>query len=423
MIAETILQLQSEKCAELLCRLYGKRNLENQTKRYIAALNAFKAQYGDGEVQLYSAPGRTEVGGNHTDHQNGKVLAAAVNLDAIAVVLPKPGTTIRLFSEGYGEVQADISDLAANTEEYGTTKALIRGVAAAMHKRGYAIGAFDAYVTSDVLSGSGLSSSAAFEVLLGNIFSGLYNQGAVDAITLAQIGQEAENIHFGKPCGLLDQMASSVGSLVYVDFGNPQKPDVQPVSLDLQTYGYALCVVDTKGSHADLTDEYAAIPGEMRSVAAALGKTVLSEVDKQTFYQNIPALREKLGDRPVLRAMHLYAENERADAQRLALEQKDFSGFLKLVKASGASSFQYLQNVYTSKNVQSQGISVALALSDELLQGQGVSRVQGGGFAGTIQAYVPEMLVESYRSGIEAVFGQGACHILSIRPLGGLRIL
>lgn len=423
MITETILQLQSEKCAETLCRLYGKKNLESQTKRYIDALYAFKAQYGDGEVQIYSAPGRTEVGGNHTDHQNGKVLAAAVNLDAIAVVLPKPGTEIRLFSQGYGEVVADISDLAANAAEYGTTKALIRGVAAAMQKRGYAIGAFDAYVTSDVLSGSGLSSSAAFEVLLGNVFSGLYNQGAVDAITLAQIGQEAENIHFGKPCGLLDQMAASVGSLVYVDFSNPQKPDVQPVSLDLQTYGYALCVVDTKGSHADLTDEYAAIPNEMRSIAAAFGKTVLSEVDKKSFYKNIPALREKLGDRPVLRAMHLYAENERADAQKLALEQKAFDEFLKLVKASGASSFQYLQNVYTSKNVQSQGISVALALSDELLQGRGVSRVQGGGFAGTIQAYVPEDMVEAYRTGVEAVFGEGTCHILSIRPLGGLRIL
>ncbi len=423
MIAETILQLQSEKCAELLCRLYGKKNLETQTKRYIDALNAFKAQYGDGQVQIYSAPGRTEVGGNHTDHQNGKVLAAAVNLDAVAVVRPKAGTEIRLFSQGYGEVVADISDLAANATEYGTTKALIRGVAAAMEKRGYAIGAFDAYVTSDVLSGSGLSSSAAFEVLLGNIFSGLYNQGTVDAITLAQIGQEAENIHFGKPCGLLDQMASSVGSLVYVDFCDPKNPEVQLVNMDLQDYGYVLCVVDTKGSHADLTDEYAAIPSEMRSVAATFGKTVLSEVDKQAFYKNIPALREKLGDRPVLRAMHLYAENERADAQKLALEQKSFGEFLKLVKASGASSFQYLQNVYTSKNVQSQSISLALALSDDILGSRGVSRVQGGGFAGTIQAYVPEDMVEIYRSGVETVFGEGACHILSIRPTGGIRIL
>lgn len=423
MIAETILRLKAEKCQETLCRLYGKKNLENQTARYINALNAFNARYGDGDVQIYSAPGRTEVGGNHTDHQNGKVLAASVNLDAVAVVLPKPGTEIRLFSEGYGEVVADIASLEANAAEYGTTKALIRGVAAAMQKRGYAIGAFDAYVTSDVLSGSGLSSSAAFEVLLGNIFSGLYNQSAVDAITLAQIGQEAENIHFGKPCGLLDQMASSVGSLVYVDFGDPKNPEVQPVNMNLQDYGYVLCVVDTKGSHADLTDDYAAIPAEMRSVAAAFGKAILSEVDKQTFYQNIPELRKKLGDRPVLRAMHWYAENGRVLAQKKALEDGNFPEFLKEVKASGASSFQYLQNVYTPRNVESQSISVALALSDDLLLGRGVSRVQGGGFAGTIQAYVPEELVESYRDGVEAVFGKGACYVLSIRPVGGLRIL
>ena len=423
MIAETILQLQSEICRETLCRLYGKKNLENQTKRYINALNAFNAHYGDGEVQIYSAPGRTEVGGNHTDHQNGKVLAASVNLDAVAVVLPKPGTEIRLFSEGYGEVVADISNLDASREEYGTTKALIRGVASAMQKRGYAIGAFDAYVTSDVLSGSRLSSSAAFEVLLGNIFSGLYNESKVDAITLAQIGQEAENIHFGKPCGLLDQMAASVGSLVYVDFFNPKNPEVQPVKMDLQDYGYALCVVDTKGSHADLTDDYAAIPKEMRAVAAAFGKTILSEVDKKAFYHNIPELREKLGDRAVLRAMHWYAETARVPAQKKALEDGNFAEFLRLVKASGASSYQYLQNVYTPRNVESQSISVALALSEDILGSRGVSRVQGGGFAGTIQAYVPEDMVDVYRSGMEAVFGEGACYILSIRPVGGIRIL
>ena len=408
---------------QTLCRLYGEKEVLAQQERYAKAVEEFQKLYGNGEYQIYSAPGRTEVGGNHTDHQNGKVLAAAVNLDAVAVVLPKAGTEIRLFSEGYGETAVDISDLDVKPEEQGTTKALIRGVACAMKKRGFAIGAFDAYVTSNVLSGSGLSSSAAFEVLLGNIFSGIYNDGKVDAVTIAQIGKEAENIHFGKPCGLLDQMASSVGSLVYVDFGDPEKPAVEPVKLDLQAYGYALCVVDTKGSHADLTDDYAAIPQEMRAVAAEFGKTILSELDKEVFYQNISALREKLGDRPVLRAMHWYAETQRAEDQKNALVRKDFTEFLRLVKASGASSYQYLQNVYTSRDIDHQNISIALALSDDILQGQGVSRVQGGGFAGTIQAYVPLDFVDTYRTRVEAVFGEGTCHVLSIRPAGGLRIL
>ncbi len=407
----------------ILAHLYGEQAVATQKVRYEKAVAACQKIYGNGEYQIYSAPGRTEVGGNHTDHQNGKVVAAAVNLDAIAVVLPKAQMQVRLFSEGYGETVVDLMDLNADAAEYGTTKALIRGVACGMQKRGFSIGGFDAYVTSNVLSGSGLSSSAAFEVLLGNIFSGMYNDGKVDAITIAQIGKEAENIHFGKPCGLLDQMASSVGSLVYVDFGDPEKPVVEPVELDLNTYGYALCVVDTKGSHADLTDDYAAIPGEMRAVAAFFGKTVLSQLKPKTFYENIPALREKLGDRPVLRAMHYYAETERAEQQKNALMQKDFCTFLDLVKASGASSYQYLQNVYTCRDVEHQNISIALALSEDILQGQGVSRVQGGGFAGTIQAYVPLEMVETYRSRMEAVFGDGACYILSIRPTGGLRIL
>ena len=423
MIAEVMNRLESGQYQEILEKLYGQERTAAQTQRYINAIRGFEAQYGDGEIQIYSAPGRTEVGGNHTDHQNGKVLAAAVNLDAIAVVIPREGNQIRLLSQGYGEVIADISDLEVHPEELGTTKALIRGVACAMKKRGYQIGGFDAYVTSDVLSGSGLSSSAAFEVLLGNIFSGVYNQGQLDAITIAQIGKDAENIHFGKPCGLLDQMASSVGSLVYVDFADPGKPEVQPVEVNLQAYGYALCVVDTKGSHADLTEDYVAITQEMRSVAEYFQKPCLAQLDKDVFYGKIPEAREKLGDRAVLRAMHWYAENQRVLAQKKALEEKNFPEFLTQVKASGASSFQYLQNVYTPHNVQSQSISLALALSDDILQGAGVSRVQGGGFAGTIQAYVPEAMVETYRSRIEAVFGEGACHVLSIRPVGGIRIL
>lgn len=409
-----------ESLAELYC---GTEFVDIQKKRYAAALDAFEGLYGDKEVEIYSAPGRTEVGGNHTDHQNGRVLTASINLDAIAIVAKRDDNIIRITSEGYGEIIVDISDIEIIENEIGTTAALVRGTAAAMKKRGYSIGGFDAYVTSDVLSGSGLSSSAAYEVLMGNILSGIYNAGKISPVELAQIGREAENKYFGKPCGLLDQMACSVGGLINIDFADGTNPRVKKVGVDFNKHNHSLCIVDTKGSHADLTDEYAAVPIEMKKVAAFFGKNYLSEVDKADFYKNIVEIRKATGDRAVLRAMHWYAENIRVDRQVEALEKGDFDEFKALIKASGDSSYKYLQNVYAVKNINEQNVSLGLALSDEILNGKGVSRVHGGGFAGTIQAFVPNTLVDEYKRKIEAVFGEGACYVLKIRPVGGVKIL
>ncbi len=424
MIPETKQKFQDGQYDEILAKIYcGKQFVPKQTQRYIKALETFADLYGDAEIEIYSAPGRTEIGGNHTDHQNGRVLAASINLDAIAVVSGRNDNIIRITSEGYGETTVDLSQLEAEESEQGTTKAIIRGTAAAFYKRGYQIGGFDGYMTSDVLSGSGLSSSAACEVLIANILSGMYNGNQIDKVTLAQIGQEAENIHFGKPCGLLDQMASSFGGLVNIDFKNKACPVVKEVDVDFNQFSHALCIVDTKGSHADLTDEYAAVPQEMKKVAAFFGKAYLSEVEKAAFYQHINEIRAAAGDRAVLRAMHWYAENERVDGQVAALENRDFDAFKELIRKSGASSFQYLQNVYATKCVEQQSVSVALALSDEILAGRGVSRVHGGGFAGTIQAFVPIEVVTEYKEHMEQVFGEGACYVLSVRPVGGIKIL
>ena len=424
MILETKQKFLNGRYNEILAKIYcGNQFVPQQTQRYIKALEAFADLYQDAEIEIYSAPGRTEIGGNHTDHQNGRVLAASINLDAIAVVSKRSDQIIRITSEGYGETTVDLSELEAVESEKGTTKALIRGTAAAFYKRGYRIGGFDGYITSNVLSGSGLSSSAAYEVLVGNILSGMYNENKIDKVTLAQIGQEAENIHFGKPCGLLDQMASSFGGLVNIDFKNQACPAVKEVDVDFNQFNHSLCIVDTKGSHADLTDEYAAVPQEMKKVAAFFGKTYLSEVEKAEFYQHISEIRGAAGDRAVLRAMHWYAENERVDGQVAALEKQDFDAFKRLIKESGNSSFQYLQNVYATKCVEKQSVSVALALSDEVLRSSGVSRVHGGGFAGTIQAFVPNELVQEYKDRMEQVFGEGACYVLSVRPVGGIKIV
>lgn len=424
MIHETKEQFLSGQYNEILAKLYcGEQFVPTQIRRYIKAMDTFADLYGEAEIEIYSAPGRTEIGGNHTDHQNGRVLAASINLDAIAIVSRRNDRIIRITSEGYGETTVDLSELEVVESEQGTTKALIRGIAAAFCKRGYHIGGFDGYITSDVLSGSGLSSSAAYEVLIGNILSGMYNENKIDNVILAQIGQEAENIHFGKPCGLLDQMASSVGGLVNVDFKNKACPVVKEVNVDFNQFHHALCIVDTKGSHADLTDEYAAVPQEMKKVAAFFGKAYLSEVEKAAFYQRISEIRSAAGDRAVLRAMHWYAENERVDGQVAALENQDFDAFKSLIKESGTSSFQYLQNVYATKCVENQSVSVALALSDEILDSRGVSRVHGGGFAGTIQAFVPNAFVHEYKERMEQVFGEGTCYVLSVRPVGGMKIL
>ena len=399
-----------------------EEGLKQQRERYVNAIEKFESLYGMKEVEIYSAPGRTEIGGNHTDHQNGKVLAASINLDAIAIVAKTEKSIISIKSEGYQPFTVDVSDLAPCQDEAGKTQAIVRGVANGVVKRGYCVGGFEAYITSDVLSGSGLSSSAAYEVLIGTIFSGLYNENKLDAVTIAQIGQEAERNYFGKPCGLMDQMACSVGGAVYIDFADENKPVVKKINVDFNAFGYCLCIVDTKGSHANLTDEYAAVPAEMKKVAAYFGKELLCQVPRTDFYLNIAKIREMTGDRAVLRALHWYEENIRVEEQKEALEKKDFDAFKKAVKESGNSSFKYLQNVYSQKNVNEQNLSLALGISDSVLKDKGVSRVHGGGFAGTIQTFVPKDMVSMYKNIMERTFGQDCCYILNIRPEGGVKI-
>ena len=393
-----------------------------QQERYAKALLKFKELYGEQPVEIYSAPGRSEVGGNHTDHQYGMVLATSVNLDAIAVVAKREDKMIRMTSEGYKPMEIDLSSLSVAEKEIGTSHALIKGVAAGLMKEGYQAGGFDAYVTSNVLNGAGLSSSAAFEVLVGTILSGLYNDMKVSPVLIAQIGQYAENVYFGKPCGLMDQMACSVGGLINIDFKDPKTPVVKQVKVDFEKYGYSLCIVDTKGSHADLTDEYAAIPTEMKKVASCFGKEVLREVDEDAFYKLLPGIRELHGDRGVLRAIHLFEENKRVEAQVKALEAGDFDAFKKLIQASGNSSYKFLQNIYANKDWNNQSVSIGLAVSEVVLGDKGVCRVHGGGFAGTIQAFVPNEMVSEYKEAIEHVFGEGSCYTLKVRKYGGMKV-
>jgi galactokinase len=417
-------EFTEEKYQDLLRDIYIDESvLEYQKERYICALERFEELFGDGEVEIYSAPGRSEVGGNHTDHQHGKVLAASINLDAIAVVSRTEDGVITLKSEGYDQIQIAVADLELKKEEEETSIALVKGIASRLKEAGYSIGGFQAYVTSDVLSGSGMSSSAAYEVLIGTIFSGLYNDGALNPVLLAQVGQYAENVYFGKPSGLLDQMTCAVGGLINVDFADPKEPVIRKVEVDFATYQHSLCIVDTKGSHADLTDDYAAVPAEMKQVAAYFGKEVLREVDESDFYRELPKIREKVGDRSVLRAIHLFEENKRVDREVEALERGDFAAFKQWVAASGNSSFKYLQNVYSSHKLQEQSVSIGLAVSEVVLGDKGVCRVHGGGFAGTIQAFVPDDMVETYRKAMEGVFGEGACHILKVRNYGGMKVL
>lgn len=397
--------------------------ISGQKERYRKAIEEFEKLFGAGEAEIYSAPGRSEVAGNHTDHQHGEVLAASVNLDAIAVVRKTADNRIRLLSQGYPMLTVELTDLAVKREEEGTSWALIRGMAYGLKKNGHAIGGFEAYVTSDVLGGAGLSSSAAFEVLVGTILSGLYNGMEISPVEIAQVAQFSENVYFGKPCGLMDQMASSVGGLIHIDFKDTEHPVVEQVDVDFAAYDHSLCITDTKGSHADLTDEYAAVPAEMKQVAGYFGKKVLREVDEKEFYAKIPELRERFGDRPVLRAIHFLAENKRVEQQVAALKAGEFDTFLKLIQASGDSSFKYLQNVYTSKDVLNQAVSIGLAVSQNILGAHGVSRVHGGGFAGTIQAFVKNDYVETYRAALDGVFGEGSCHVLKVRPVGGVKVI
>ena len=378
----------------------------------------FENAFHTAPTHVFSAPGRTELGGNHTDHQHGRVLAAAVELDTRAAVALNGTSRIRVLSEGYPVCEVDLRDLAVRPEERNTTAALIRGVAAGFAGRGCSLAGFDACVTSTVLPGSGLSSSAAFEVLLGTAINHLFSCGA-DAVEIAKIAQYAENVYFGKPCGLMDQMASSVGGCVAIDFADPAAPVVTPVDFDFSACGHRLCIIDSGASHADLTDEYAAVPGELAAVSGFFGKAVLRDVPEDAFYAALPELRRTAGDRAVLRAIHVYDENRRVEAQVAALQRGDFSAFLHYVNLSGHSSQELLQNVIPTGATAHQEVALALALARHLLGGRGACRVHGGGFAGTIQAFVPDDLLEGFRAGMEAVLGQGACHVLAIRKAGG----
>ena len=387
------------------------------------ALDAgFAAAFGGVPARYFSAPGRTEIGGNHTDHQRGRVLAAAVNLDTVAAVRENGTDTIRILSAGYPRCEIDVKELTPRADEINTTPALIRGVAARFTQLGCQVKGFDAYCESTVLPGSGLSSSAAYEVLIGTIINHLFFGGKVSQAEVAQIGQYAENVFFGKPCGLMDQTASAVGNLVTIDFYDKENPVIEPVDFDFASCGHALCIIDSGADHADLTDEYAAIPGEIKAVAACLGEEVLSRIHEADFYAHIPTLRQTCGDRAVIRCIHFYQENARVPQQVEALRQGDFNRFLELVKQSGYSSYMYLQNVIPAGYKAHQEVAMALALCEHFLQGRGAYRVHGGGFAGTVQAFVPFDILDAFVAGMDGVLGEGACHVLSIRPQGGVEM-
>lgn len=401
----------------------GEDVLDRQRDRYRKAVAKYEELFGAGDVEIYSAPGRTEICGNHTDHQHGTVLAASIDLDAIAVVGAADGDTVEFVSEGYDPIRFDSKDLAVTEDAKGTTAALLKGVIKGMQDRGYRTGAFRAYVTSEVLSGSGLSSSAALESIIGTILSGLYNDMTVPPVDIAIIGQYAENVYFGKPSGLMDQIACSVGDFVHIDFADPAKPVVTKINCDITAEGYRLCIVDTKGSHANLTDDYAAIPAEMKEAAAFFGKEYLHEVTLDEFLSALPKLYGKIGDRCVLRAFHYLTEVERVSRASAALQEKRFADFLEVIRESGNSSYKYLQNVYSSKYEQTQPVPTTLMLSEHYLKDNGVCRVHGGGFAGTIQAFVKQEAVTGYKSFIENILGEGTCHVLSVRKQGGIKVL
>ncbi len=383
----------------------------------------FEATFSCSPQRFFSAPGRTEIGGNHTDHQRGRVLAAAVNLHMLSAVRENGTDVIRIQSEGYPMCQVSLQELEPKAEEINTTPALVRGIAARFCQLGCPVRGFDAYMTSSVLPGSGLSSSAAFEVLIGTIINHMFFDGKATQPEIAIIGQYAENVFFGKPCGLMDQMASSVGGMVTIDFLDKDNPVIQSVEFDFAACNHALCIIDTRASHADLTDEYAAITLDMKSICRHFGKEVLTQIDEADFYKEIPALRKTCGDRAVLRAMHFYKENARVPEQVAALRAGDFDRFLRLVKESGFSSYMYLQNVIPAGYKSHQDVGLTLALCHNLLGERGAFRVHGGGFAGTVQAFVPLDMLEAFRTGIDAVLGQGACHVLSIRPQGGVPVM
>jgi len=414
---------QLKQIESAISTVYGKNKLtiDYQNKRYESLLDTFISKFGSAELHFFSTPGRTELGGNHTDHNNGRVLAASINLDSIGIVSKSENNNVEIYSVGYSNpFILDLNNLEPMDNEKGTTLSLIRGTAAGLKQLGYNIGGFNACISSDVLPGSGLSSSASIEVLIGSIFNALFNNNSIAPEILAQTGQFAENNYLGKPSGLMDQMACAVGGIISIDFKNPINPVFNKVNFNFDQHNYKLLVLDTGGSHADLTDDYASIPAEMKSVAALFNVSVLREISMDTFLGKILFIREQLGDRAVLRALHFFQENVRVENEVNALSKGDFSKFLELVKASGNSSFKQLQNIFTIKNIKDQGISLALALSEKFIEesGEGACRVHGGGFAGTIQIFLPNSSVQKYKNNMEKIFGKNSVQILSIRSKG-----
>ncbi|MFV0290094.1 MAG: galactokinase [Mangrovibacterium sp.] len=410
----------------LFQKLYGtdSSTLASQATRYEELMNLFQSKYHTDDVSLFSSPGRTEIGGNHTDHNYGRVLAGAVNLDNIAVAAPNGTDIIRISSVGYPEFQVNLGDMQINKADFYTSSAIVKGICARMKELGYQIGGFDACIEGRVPKGSGLSSSASFEVLIGAIVNALFNNGKMSAVENAIIGQWSENNYFGKPCGLMDQTACSVGGLITIDFKDPANPIVKEVDFDFVSTGYALVITDVGGGHDDPAsqEEYASLPKDMKAVAAVLGKQVLRELSVEEIVKNIPAIREKVGDRPLLRALHFQGDNARVVEQVAALENNDFNAFLNMVVDSGRSSYMYNQNIYDVVHPNEQVVSVGLALSEMILKGKGAWRVHGGGFGGTIQAFVPQDLLDNYVSTLESVYGEGKCHKLFIRSEGSIKL-
>lgn len=410
----------------LFVELYGTDTtiLKEQSDRYAALMNEFKQVFGNDDVALFSSPGRTEIGGNHTDHNYGRVLAGAVNLDNIAVAASNGTDIIRIKSEGYPQFEVDLSDLSIDESRFYTSDSIVRGISARLKELGFQIGGFDACIEGRVPKGSGLSSSASFEVLIGAIISNLFNDGKLDPVENAIVGQWAENNYFGKPCGLMDQTACSVGGLITIDFKDPSQPIVKALDFDFVATNYALVITDVGGGHDDAASqaEYASLPTEMKSVAKELGAEVLREVTLEQIVEKIPAIREKTGDRAILRAYHFQGDNQRVVDQVAALENNDFQAFLKMVVESGYSSYMYNQNIFDVVHKDEQVVSLGLALSEMVLKGKGAWRVHGGGFGGTIQAFVPQDLVDKYIATLEPVFGEGSCHKLFIRAKGSIKL-
>jgi len=410
----------------LFQELYGVNEvvLKEQANRYAALMSEFQKVYGADDVSLFSSPGRTEIGGNHTDHNYGRVLAGAVNLDMIAVAAPNGTNVIRIKSVGYPEFQVDLSSLEIDVVQFYTSSSLVKGISARMKQLGYQIGGFDACIEGRVPKGSGLSSSASFEVLIGAIINHLFNGGKMSAVENGIIGQWAENNYFGKPCGLMDQTACSVGGLITIDFEDPSKPIVKEVDFDFVSTGFALVITDVGGGHDDAASqaEYASLPTEMKAVAAELGAKVLRQVTLEQIVEKIPEIRKKTGDRAILRAYHFQGDNQRVVDQVAALEKNDFQAFLKMVVESGYSSYMYNQNIFDVVHKDDQVVSLALALSEMILKGKGAWRVHGGGFGGTIQAFVPQDLLDQYVKTLEHVYGKGSCHKLFIRAKGSIKL-